>query len=205
MKFAISFLLFLTILIATSQADENLIARFSFESGDGYPSEVAKGLRSIPAAWHGMERRYGFDPETGTAFVVTAELPQPPEEWKTDPGKYLEITLEAQPGHTIDLDQIRFKFGGTNRSENSRGVTTELRSSADDFSSTLFVGEQSRISIPQHTTEPILMDFEVPLSGAEFKNQQKIQFRFYPAVSGRGILINARYGSIIFIGNLKKN
>lgn len=182
---------------------EDPLAVYTFLSADGSPTKTATGLDPQPASWHGIESRHGFEANTGSAFVQTSGLPQSNKATKMDETKYLEISLRAAPGKALNLSRLHFEFGGINPSPNIRSVRTFVRTSIDDFTSDLWIGEETLVSLPDNATEPVLQKFEVPLSGVGIKDRSMITFRFYPSVSGKGVLIKAHYSNIVFEGHVE--
>jgi protein involved in ribonucleotide reduction len=181
---------------------DNVIVSYNFADGTGDAEVSADGITAEPAAWVGITSNHGFDGATGTAYVQTSGLPQPPYQWQVDDQQYLEVTIKAEPGRTFSLDKLTFQFGGTNKSENPRGVRAVVRSSVDNFSTTFPLADQGRVTVAEFTHSPLLSDFEVDLGGGDFNRLNEVTFRFYTGVSGIGIMINACYARIRFFGKV---
>ncbi len=197
----------LTLFAFGQTASAVVLVNYAFSTAA--PDTPAANVSAPNAAWGGyaVAPVSGFSSGTGSAFARTDAVPA-----ALDTTKYLEITLSAQAGYLLDLDDVTFIFGGSSSTGNSVTEWAELRTNAEatDFSTSLSltktagtgaviggtVAEQGFAS-----SSNTYSTFSANLTGPLYQGLASITFRWYLYDSTPSNSFFARLDSVTISGD----
>jgi len=183
-------------------ASAAVLVEYPFTSS-GAPVIHDANLSAGDAAWVGLSGSYGFGASLGSAYA------------RADTGigtsfnaaRYLTFTLEADEEFRLNLDSFQFLLGGTTNASVTMGeVYAEVRTSVDDFASSLTLTPGSVTvasqTVPVGTSTPDYAQFTANLGGS-FDNLEDITFRLYVYVQSTNNSSFVRLDSFVLDGSVQ--
>ena len=175
-----------------------------YQFSNASPVVHDSNLSAGDSAWVGLSgNAYGFGASLGSAYArANSGIGRSFNE-----GRYLTFTAEADEGFTVSLDSFQFLLGGTtNSSETIESVYAEVRTSVDNFASSLTLTPGSVTvasnAVPIDTSTPDYVQFTANLGGA-FDNLEGITFRVYVYVQSTNSTSYARLDSFVLDGSVQ--
>lgn len=176
------------------------LLEYTFAGGSAAPATQDAGVTGSNAAWTGLSGA-GFSSSTNTAYAPANVVPA-----SFNSGRYLQFTITADPGFTLNLDTLDFRMGGQNTSNTlAYEVDANVRSGKDGFGSDLTINPGAvttatdTVAAGDNTS---FSDFSVDLSGVAFDNLTTLTFRLYPIDSSDSTGNFYRYDTITLNGTV---
>lgn len=168
----------------SSMASAAVLVQYPFTTAA--PADVAEGMSAGNATWVGVSGgQVGFGGTLGTAYAQSNLIPN-----ALDEGVYLSFNLKANDGFSLNLDSFSFQLGGTTGATTTLTVFAEVRTSLDNYASSLVLTPGSATAgsavVPAGTSIPSFTTFTASL-GNSFDELNDVTFRLY--------VYNARVGS----------
>jgi hypothetical protein len=185
----------------TPSLDAAVLVNYSFTAGSAAPTTQDANVTATNATWTGLSGAT-FSPGTGGAYAPANAVPT-----SFSTGAYLSFTITADPGFTLNLDNLVFDLGAGMNTSGTYTVNTNVRSNAEasDFTTdlTMTPGPVTTASVSNTTgSGTTWLTYTVDLSGTDFENLTSITFRFYPTDNQSGSNQWARYNNITLNGSV---
>lgn len=186
--------------LAVPSLNAAVLVEYTFAGGSAAPTTQDPDVTGSNAAWVGLSGA-GFSNSSNTAFAAGNVVPS-----SLNTGRYLQFTITADPGFTLDLDTLDFRMGGQNTSGTlTYTVNANVRSSLGSFTSDLTINPGS-VTTASHTVaignNTSFSNFSVDLSDIAFDNLTTLTLRLYPVDDSTSSSNFYRYDTITLNGTV---